>query len=143
MRVAAGTAAFICAISLSAASFAATVNPLKGEVLITRGEGYQAITKPIEVSSGAVFVRPEGSAEIVYADGCRLNAEPGVVITIGVDSPCQTQGRNIETGAVVKNAPAPGNWNSQILYFSAGALAGTTLGYVVFHKNHKSNPASP
>lgn len=56
---------------------ATTLQPAQGEVFINHGQGYQLVTRPIEVNPGdAVMVNPNGSATIVYDGGCSVSVQP-------------------------------------------------------------------
>jgi len=80
------------AVSVSTASFAATVNVLQGQVLLSRGQGYQLVDGATEAEPGAtVVVNPGGIAQIVYPDGCMVQVQPPAVVAIAPQSPCQTQ----------------------------------------------------
>lgn len=85
--------------TLATAADAATVQSLSGSVMINRGSGYQPVHGATGAKSGdSVVVGPDGSAEIVYADGCRVKVAPGAVTSVLDVSPCSTQG-TADTGS--------------------------------------------
>jgi hypothetical protein len=93
MQIARGMAAFISAMALSLSSFAATVVPEQGIVLVNHGSGYVNATGPTNVNPGDIIVvNPGGSAQLSYPDGCTVPVAIGAVVTVGAQSPCTTQG---------------------------------------------------
>jgi hypothetical protein len=75
---------------LGTACWAATVEPVGGHLAVSRqGQGFQTITEPGELNVGdRLMVSPNGSASVVYPDGCRQVVQPGLVMTIAPISPC-------------------------------------------------------
>jgi hypothetical protein len=105
MQIARGVAALISAMALSSSSFAATVTPEQGIVLVNRGNGYQNVTGPTNVNPGDILVvNPGGSALLAYDDGCFVPVAVGTIVTVGAKSPCATQGSMTPTQAT---GPAP------------------------------------
>lgn len=89
-------------MSLVSAAKAANLQILKGEVLLSHGDGYRAVQAPTEVLVGDTIVsRPDSSAKITFADGCAVYLGMGMVFTVESQSPCGS-GRSDqgETGAV-------------------------------------------
>jgi hypothetical protein len=77
------------AMLTATACSAATIQPIKGDVSINRGLGFQKLDGVVEAREGdVVMVSPDGSATVSYADGCKVRLEPGVVMTIVPLSPC-------------------------------------------------------
>jgi hypothetical protein len=108
MQVARGMAAFISAMALSLSSFAATVVPEQGIVLVNHGNGYANANGPTTVNPGDIIVvNPGGSAQLSYPDGCTVPVAIGSVVTVGAQSPCTTQGSMTPTQATT--GPAPGD----------------------------------
>ena len=100
MQIARGVAAFASAMTLSLSSFAATVTPEQGIVLVNRGNGYQNVTGPINVNPGDILVvNPGGSALLAYDDGCFVPVAVGTIVTVAPKSPCATQGSMTPTQA--------------------------------------------
>jgi hypothetical protein len=93
MQIARGVATFVSAVALSWSSFAATVMPEQGIVLVNRGNGYQNVTEPTNVKPGDILVvNPGGSAQLAYDDGCFVPVAVGLIVTVGAESPCTMQG---------------------------------------------------
>ena len=87
--------------------WAATLQPAQGEVFISHGQGYQLVTRPIEVNPGdAVMVNPNGSATIVYDGGCSVPVQPGAIATIAPQPPCGSP-LAPEVAQAVDQAPPP------------------------------------
>jgi hypothetical protein len=102
MQIERGVAAFISAMVLSMSSFAATVLPEGGIVLVNHGNGYENVTEPTTVQPGdIVVVNPGGSAQIAYPDGCTVPVTIGAIVTVGAQSPCATQGSMTPTQATI------------------------------------------
>ena len=117
---------FGCAVLLSSSSWAATgttVEPSLGAVLINNGTGFKQIKKPVKAKVGdSVMVSPDGAATIVYADGCRINVEPGTVSTVAQLSPCAS-------GSRADNDRRDWcSWSSGGNCYVNTAVVGTTLG---------------
>jgi hypothetical protein len=97
--------AFVFIVAFSAATVAAVVSPLQGEVRISSGQGFQRIVAPTNVASGAqVMVSPGGSASIVYADNCAVRVVSAIAAILS-RSPCASYpqpwhfGLKVEQGA--------------------------------------------
>lgn len=89
MRSGVAFIAFGVALLLGHAAGAATVQPIEGEVSVNKGQGFQLASGEVDVNTGdTVMVSPQGSARIVYADGCAITVRPGSVVTLGKGSPC-------------------------------------------------------
>lgn len=68
---------------------AATLVPVHGQLSINHGQGFVGVSGPIEANAGdSVMVSPDGSANVLYGDGCKITLQPGSVITIAELSPC-------------------------------------------------------
>ena len=91
MRLTASVAV-ACGLLLTVPALAATVDSLQGQVSINRGDGFRRVTGPTQANIGdSVMVSPNGRARVVYPDGCAVNVDPGVVVTIAAQSPCKAQ----------------------------------------------------
>ena len=76
-------------ILLSLPAFAATVDSVKGKVLINRGEGFQQVTTGAQANAGdQLMAGPGGSAKLVYSGGCQVSVVPGRVVSVGKQPPC-------------------------------------------------------
>jgi hypothetical protein len=81
--------AFCCAMLLSSSTWAATIEPGQGSLSINQGQGFQPVNNQIDANVGdSVMVGPNGTATVVYDDGCTVNVQPGAVTTIAPISPC-------------------------------------------------------
>lgn len=104
MRLFLASAAFAAGILMSAASFAATVDAIQGSVSINRGGGFQPVTGATPAKSGdTVMVRPGGSAQITYENGCTHTATVDGVYIVQDNPICEVgfTGTNFLVGAAV------------------------------------------
>jgi hypothetical protein len=70
-------------------AFAATVEAVKGKVLINRGDGFQQATSGAQANAGdRLMANAGGSATLVYPDGCQVSVIPGRVVSVGKKPPC-------------------------------------------------------
>jgi hypothetical protein len=131
MRIASRLVALSAAFAFfTTSSFAATLSPGQGDVLVNRGTGYRPVKQTIEVSVGdQIMVKPKGEAHLTYPDGCTVLLRMGAVYTVTTNSPCVNKGNLYETPASV---------NAEAVF---GAAAGVTLGMVLLSSKDKS--ASP
>jgi hypothetical protein len=123
------------AMLLVNSSWAATVLPGQGSLSVNQGKGFQPVTGQLQAKIGdSVMVSPDGSASIIYADGCKVDLQPGTVATIAPLSPCASGSR----------ADDNFNWGGVAMGVAAGGLLG--LGIYEATKSPSSNttlPASP
>src|SRR6202451_619254 len=124
---------------LVSASWAATIEPVQGNLSLNRGQGFQPINSRVDANVGdTVVVGPGGAAAVTYSDGCKVSVQPGAVTTIAPLSPCAS------------GSMADDN-NSNGLYFlgvAAGfGLAGFGIYEIIHHNNNNSteenHPISP
>jgi hypothetical protein len=131
-RLCVGVAAFLFGISADAASFAATVNAVQGQVLISHGQGYQPVIGSAHANPGdTVVANPGGSAQIVYSAGCTVPVQPGSIVTVASQSPCNS-------------GPAPAAGSNALAIGAVavgGTLAGVGIGALINAQRDK--PASP
>jgi hypothetical protein len=85
-------------VSASATS-AATLQAIKGSVLINQGAGYQPAGEPTAPKVGdLVMAKAGGSAQVVYNAQCSVAVTPGKVVIIAAEPPCQkTAGIDFES----------------------------------------------
>ena len=70
---------------------AASLNVSHGEVLLSRGAGYETVKGPAELLVGdTVLGKPGSAAQIAFADGCTVPLGVGTVFKVGTTSPCET-----------------------------------------------------
>jgi len=129
-----------CSLLLVSASWAATIEPVQGNLQLNRGQGFQPVNSRVDANVGdTVVVGPGGAAAVTYSDGCKVSVQPGAVTTIAPLSPCAS------------GSMADDN-NSNGLYFlgvAAGfGLAGFGIYEIVHHNNNNSSteenhPISP
>jgi len=131
-----------CSLLLVSASWAATIEPVQGNLSLNRGQGFQPINGRVDANVGdTVVVGPGGAAAVTYSDGCKVSVQPGSVTTIAPLSPCAS-------GSMADD----NNNNSNGLYFlgvAAGfGLAGFGIYEIIHHNNNNSSteenhPISP
>jgi hypothetical protein len=104
-------------IFMSLPAFAATVDSVKGKVLINRGEGFQQVTTGAQANAGdQLMAGPGGSAKLVYSDRCQVSVVPGRVVSVGKQPPCTAQ-------SLVGEDDRAGFWNTPVP-FAIGAAVG-------------------
>lgn len=140
MRVLLAALCIGCSFLAGSAAWAATIEPVTGEVSLNQGQGFKKLDSALEAKVGdAVMVSPGGSAKVSYADGCTIGLKPGAVMVIAALSPCasgsyaEEDDHNDHTGTIVFGT----------------VLAGVT-GFVIYEILHNTNgnngngkPASP
>ena len=134
----------LSAVFISTVAFAATVTPERGEVLLNRGEGYRLVKEATEVVAGnQLIANPHGKGQVVFADGCVLKVEPGVVVTIPDQSPCTRQGQQVETGGSLKDDPIPEQRDDRRYLLKGLIIGGVVGGAILLFDKDKDNPSSP
>ena len=126
---------FAFSLMAGTACSAATIVPIKGDLSINQGQGFQKVAGLVQANPGdLVMVSPDGSAKVTYPDGCKVNLQPGVVMTITDLSPCAS-----------KSYAQQGGGNPYLpLAFGAGVLGvGGFVGYEAYHSTSTTSPASP
>jgi hypothetical protein len=121
-----------CSLLLVSASWAATIEPVQGNLQLNRGQGFQPVNSRVDANVGdTVVVGPGGAAAVTYSDGCKVPVQPGAVTTIAPLSPCAS-------GSMADD----NNNNSNGLYF-LGVAAGFGLAgfgiYEIIHHNNNNN----
>ena len=130
MRIVFRIVAFCTALVFATSSFAATLSPGQGDVLVSRGTGYRPVKEMVEVSAGdQIMVKPKGEAHLTYPDGCTVLLKQGAVYTVTAKSPCVNKDSYLET---------PASLNAETIF---AAAAGVSLGVVLLAS--KDKPASP
>jgi hypothetical protein len=125
-----------CSFLVGSAAWAATVQPVAGEVSVNQGQGFKKLDSAFDAKAGdAVMVSPGGSAKVSYPDGCAVDLKPGAVMVIAELSPCASGSYAWEEDHHHDVAP---------LVFG-GVVAGVT-GFVIYEINQSTkttHPASP
>lgn len=139
MRLTASVAV-ACGLLLTVPCLAATVDSVRGQVSINRGDGFRRVTGTIQANTGdSVMVSPKGRARVVYPDGCALNVDPGAVVTITAQSPCKSfaQATGDQSDDRRRFAVGPGG-----TIIVGGWIAQTIL-ILLDDKDNAQRPASP
>lgn len=131
--------AFCCAMLLSSSiwspGWAASVEPGQGSLTINQGQGFQPVNSRVDAKVGdAVMVGPNGSASVVYDDGCTVNVQPGAVTTITPLSPCAS-------GSYAQTNDDSSQWGAVALGAGALGLVGTGI-WAVSTTNHVNGVAA-
>ena len=141
MKIINGFIFAVSALAFSSSAFAATVNSIEGVLQVNAGSGFKKVARSAEVApGGSVMVSPEGKAEILYSDGCRIPLGAGSVAVVAPVSPC----------AKGQAADDRRDDDYSAYYWAAGGVAAAGLGVGIWAlTRHKSNnnvvvsPASP
>jgi hypothetical protein len=139
--------AFCVGVLLCSAASAATVDSIKGRVLLNRGDGFKSLAAPTTANPGnTVMAAPGGNAKLRYADGCVIDIRPGAIVSVGARSPCTAPYL-----AGLEEAPAPERgFLTQMAPFVIGA--GVIVGIACasgaefceeHHRRRVTKPASP
>jgi hypothetical protein len=68
----------------------ATVESVKGRVLINHGDGFVPTGNGAEAKPGDLLMASSGgSAKLVYPGGCQVKVIPGHVVSVGKQPPCK------------------------------------------------------
>ncbi|MGO9485294.1 MAG: hypothetical protein ACLPX9_12020 [Rhodomicrobium sp.] len=122
--------------SLAATSAqAALLTNVEGGVSVDRGYGFAPAGASSVIAPGVRIRTGEGSADIVYENGCTVKVAPGqTVIVLGSPPPCR------------EAAGAPAGGVSENALYLGGALAvggGAAAAILLTQSNSSSRPASP
>jgi hypothetical protein len=128
-----------CSLLLVSASWAATIEPVQGNLSLNQGQGFQPVNGRVDANVGdTVVVGPGGVTAVAHFNSLKVSVQPGAVTTIAPLSPCAS------------GSMADDN-NSNGLYFlgvAAGfGLAGFGIYEIIHHNNNNStaenHPISP
>lgn len=74
----------VCGVLAPASVRAATLTVLTGEVFLSNGQGYQAVSGQINVEpTDCLLINPGGSAEVTYDDGAIVKLGSGSTMCVG------------------------------------------------------------
>ena len=128
---------------------AASLNVSHGEVLLSRGAGYETVKGPAELLVGdTVLGKPGSAAQIAFADGCTVPLGVGTVFKVGTTSPCQPHSAGPGASGVTETPGDEADHKPHILPYVLGAAAIGGIVAVVLatrggHDHHGHNGASP
>lgn len=90
--IARGLGALFLVILFSYSAQAATLEAIKGGVLVSRaGSSYKAVSQPTPLNAGdSVIANPGGTAKVVFGNGCVDTIEPGMVYRVPDTPLCHT-----------------------------------------------------
>jgi hypothetical protein len=84
-----GVPAFCLGVCLSLPASGATLNAVKGQVLVSQGDGFHRVVSATNVREGdLVMANPGGSAKLVYPGGCVVEIKPETVVAVNDGSKC-------------------------------------------------------
>lgn len=97
-------------IALSVATAqAASVLVIRGEALVSHGEGYERVTDERTLAVGdRVLANPGSTVKVTFSKSCSIFLGMGIVFSVPANPPCEnsSEGRGITTGAAA-DAPSP------------------------------------
>jgi hypothetical protein len=135
--------AFCVGMLLGSAASAATVDSIKGRILLSRGDGFVVLAAPTTANPGdRVMASADGNAKLRYADGCVIDIRPGAVVSVGEKSPCTAPYLGGLEGPVVQPGPPFLLIGAGILAVTFGALCGNDVICEEEHE-HRRKPKSP
>lgn len=146
MKLRLGVALLAC-LSFAEQGFAATLQPMGGEVFVNRGHGYDLVTQPIQVNPGdAVMVNPNGHASIVYNDACNVSVQPGVVSTITPNPPCGNPLPPDVAQSYAQTPPPPPSSDTGVILGAVGVglgAAGLGVGIYALSQHNSNTTVNP
>jgi hypothetical protein len=102
-------------------AFAATVDAVKGKVLLNQGDGFQQVTTGVQVNAGDLLMAgPGGSAKLVYSDRCQVSVVPGRVVSVGKQPPCTAP----SLAGLEQVPPEETFFSNPVVPFAVGAAIG-------------------
>jgi hypothetical protein len=114
---------------------AATLEEIRGEMLVDHGAGFALVSGPTALNPGdTVIANPGGGALIVYSNECKVPVQPGAVVTVHKQSPCSGDGGGGGSGEGI----------STTTLLIGGAVVGLGAGAaVLLTADDEDEPASP
>ena len=142
------------------AALAANVSVLKGEALVSRGEGYETLKGSANFAPGDTIVPKSGSSvKVTFSNGCTLFLGGGMMFSVPAEPPCGGPSPvSGGSGALQQADPALiQNWTAatQTTAFSttpmnftpyligAAAVGGISAAAVALSGGRSGNPTSP
>jgi hypothetical protein len=128
-------------------AFAATVESVKGKVLINHGDGFQQARSGAPAHAGdRLMASPGSSAKLVYSDRCQVKVVPGSVVSVGKQPPCTAP----SLAGLEQVPPQEGFFSNPVPPFAVGAAIGWGIFCATTYcREHEgggrrvSQPASP
>ena len=137
-----GSIVLVLGVCLSLPAWAgAVVEPVKGQVYINHGKGFQAVTASTKASVGdQVMVAPDGRGKIVYSEGCVVDVHPGAVV--GVAGSCKVaMAKPMLAGLEAPVAAPVTPW--WVWPVAAGLIVGAACAGFCEEEHHHHPPAKP
>jgi hypothetical protein len=126
--------AAIAALTASSAQAAMLTN-IQGAVAVNAGAGYQPVAGPAPVGPGERIRTSDGSADIVYENGCTVHVAPNQVVLVSSAAP-ECSGGGLKDGGIVESGiPTE--------YLVAGAVVvggGVAAGILLSEEHHPVSP---
>lgn len=90
---------------MASSAIGATLQPMQGRIELNS----QSVKGPRTVKAGDIVTAgADGSATIVYADGCTLTVNPGTTVRVPAQSPCNLGAADFLVGGAVVAAGVGG-----------------------------------
>jgi hypothetical protein len=107
------TLSFAATVCFASVVQAASLNVSQGEVLLSRGAGYETIKGSVDLLIGdTVLGKPGSAAQLAFADGCTVPLTVGTVFRVGTTSPCKVHGAGLGASGATET-PDNGGWATQ------------------------------
>lgn len=125
---------FVCVASVGAN--AASLAPIRGEVLLNTGAGFKTISNEVDVKAGdSILVNPKGLARLSYDDGTSYEIKPGDVVYVVERSPIGP------VGSISHSESLPGSGMHTLVI--GGLTAAVGVGVIAGIANATDKPSSP
>lgn len=99
-------------VSISVAR-AASVDLIRGEALVSRGDGYEALKGPAIVDAGDIVVpSPGSSVKVTFSNGCAMFLGGGMVFTVPKVPPCGGPSTAASNAPPSAEAALPEDWTA-------------------------------
>jgi hypothetical protein len=109
---------------------AARLTNVQGSVIVNRGDGFQPAQGGAPVAPGDRVRVNEGSAEILYENGCAVRVGPGQMVAV-LYTPPACKGTSTESASGLKDGPSSSSMTYVYIgggiLLAAGAGAGIAL----------------